>query len=104
MSSTRRPSIFAYAKFNLTALIKHVEDLRGARCSCDDSQLPKAGSHNWVIVLTFEDDDGDWIFRSPRSDCGLSEKIIAMLIESEVTSIQVSKLNGIPVVEVKSHW
>ena len=63
-----------------------------------------AGSHNWALVLTFDDHGEDWIFRSPRSDSGFSLETITMMIESEVTSIQVSKLNGIPVVEVKDYW
>ncbi|CZT52678.1 uncharacterized protein RSE6_14033 [Rhynchosporium secalis] len=103
MSPTPNPSIFRYAKFNLNALIEHAEELRSARCYCDASQEPMAGSHNWALVLTFDDKGEDWIFRSPRLDSGFSEETIAMMIESEVTSIQVSKLNCIPVVEVKSY-
>lgn len=97
-------SIFRYAKFNLNALIKHAEELRSARCSCDVSQEPMAGSHNWAIVLTFDDNGEDWIFRSPRMDSGFSKETIAMMVESEVTSIQVSKLNCVPVVEIKGYW
>jgi hypothetical protein len=63
-----------------------------------------SGSHNWALLLTFDNDDEEWVFRSPRLDSGFSKQTIAKMIESEVTSIQVSKLNGIPVVEVKSHW
>ncbi|KAH7308766.1 hypothetical protein BKA65DRAFT_353571, partial [Rhexocercosporidium sp. MPI-PUGE-AT-0058] len=55
------------------------------------SQEPMAGSHNWAIVLTFDDDEEDWIFRSPRLDSGFSEETIAIIVDSEVTSIQVSK-------------
>jgi hypothetical protein len=102
MSST--PGIFRYATFNINALVKHAAELRGARCSCDVLQEPMSGSHNWALLLTFDDDDGDWVFRSPRQDSGFSKQTIAKMIESEVTSIRVSKLNGIPVVEVKSHW
>jgi hypothetical protein len=102
MSST--PRIFRYAKFNLNALVKHAEELRSVRCSCDVLQEPMSGSHNWALLLTFDDDDEEWVFRSPRLDSGFSKQTIAKMIESEVTSIQVSKLNGIPVVEVKSHW
>ena len=98
-------SIFRYAKFNLNALIEHAEELRGERCSCDVSQEPMAGSHNWAVVLTFDDHGKDWIFRSPRSDSSFSLDIIALMVESEVASIQVTKkLNCIPVVEVKSYW
>jgi hypothetical protein len=98
------PRIFSYATFNQSALVSHAEKLRRARCSCDISQEPMSGSHNWAIVLTFDDDGGDWIFRSPRPDNGFSEQTTLKMIESEVASMQVSKLNGIPVVEVKSHW
>lgn len=58
-------------------------------------------SHNWALVLTFDDNGEEWIFRSPRSDSGFSEETIAIIIKSEVTSIRVSKLNCIPVLEVK---
>ena len=96
--------IFSHTAFNQAALIKHVEELRGARCYCDDSQTPMSGSHNWAIVLTFDDGDVDWIFRSPRPDNGISEETMVKLIESEVASIKQSRLNGIPVVDVKSYW
>ena len=42
--------------------------------------------------------------RSPRPDNGFSEHTTLKMIESEVASIKFSKLNGIPVVKVKSHW
>jgi len=102
MSPTTK--IFRYATFNLPALITHAESLRSARCSCDISQEPMSGSHNWAIVLAFDDDGGDWIFRSPRPDSGFSELTTLKMIEREVASIQVSKLNDIPVVEIKSYW
>ncbi|KAH6667124.1 hypothetical protein B0J14DRAFT_183036 [Halenospora varia] len=86
MSST--PRIFSYATFNLSALVNLAEKLRCARCFCDDSQKPMSG---------------DWIFRSPRPDNGFSEHTTLNMIESEVASIKFSKLNSIPVVEVKSH-
>lgn len=63
-----------------------------------------AGSHNWALVLTFDDNGEDWIFRSPRLDSGFSEETIAMMVESEVISIRVLKQNCIPVVEVQSYW
>jgi len=63
-----------------------------------------SGSHNWALLLTFDDDDGDWVFRSPRLDSGFSKQTITKMIKSEIASIQASKLNGIPVVEVKSYW
>ncbi|KAH9212384.1 hypothetical protein DL95DRAFT_447656 [Leptodontidium sp. 2 PMI_412] len=85
-----------YAKFNLNALIKHAEELRSARCSCDVSQEPMAGSHNWALVLTFDDNGEDWIFRSPRLDSGFSEETIAMMVESEVTSITCFKAKLYP--------
>jgi hypothetical protein len=98
------PRIFSYATFNLSALVSLAEKLRCARCFSDDSQKPMSGSHNWAIVLTFDDEGGDWIFRSPRPNSGFSEHTTIKMIESEVASIKFSKLNGIPVVVVKSHW
>ncbi len=62
-----------------------------------------SGSHNWALFLTFDDDSEDWAFRSPQLDCGFSKQTITKMIESEVISIQVPKLNGIPVAEVKIH-
>jgi hypothetical protein len=46
--------------------------------------------------------DGKGVFQD--SDNGFSEHTTLKMIESEVASIKFSKLNGIPVVKVKSHW
>ncbi|KAI1059410.1 hypothetical protein LB506_012681 [Fusarium annulatum] len=62
-----RPRIFRWAKFNLEALLMLAEKLRGRSCTCDESQVPKSGSLNWVIFITF-DDAVEWVFRSPRYD------------------------------------
>lgn len=62
----RRERIFAFAKFNLDALLSLATQLRGGRpCTADVSKRPKAGSLNWVIFITF-DDGIEWVFRSPR--------------------------------------
>ncbi|KAH8595492.1 hypothetical protein B0O99DRAFT_710020, partial [Bisporella sp. PMI_857] len=76
---------------------------RASACAmlCDDSQASMGGSHNWANVLIFDDNDVEWIFRSPRVDNGISEQTMTKLIESEVASTKYSRLNGIPVVEVK---
>ncbi|PNP85942.1 hypothetical protein FNYG_00998 [Fusarium nygamai] len=66
---TKRPRVFAYATFDLDALISFASKLRGQSCSIDTLARPRAGSTHWVIFITFED-GVEWVFRSPRS--GLS--------------------------------
>lgn len=55
MSPATRPKIYAYANFNLDALLSLAIRLRGLLCSADPSTRPKTGSLNWVVFITFDD-------------------------------------------------
>ncbi|KAF5665951.1 kinase-like domain-containing protein [Fusarium circinatum] len=80
-----RSRIFRWAKFNLEALLLLAEKLRGQSCTCDESKIPKSGSLNWVIFITF-DDGLEWVFRSPRYDTYMfSDKTASKILISEVT-------------------
>ncbi|KAF5625510.1 altered inheritance of mitochondria [Fusarium sp. NRRL 25303] len=80
---TSRPRIFRWAKFNLEALLLLAEKLRGRSCTCDESQVPKSGSLNWVIFITF-DDGVQWVFRSPRYDTHMfSDETASKILISE---------------------
>jgi hypothetical protein len=92
--------VFFYAKFNLSALLHLVGQLRDRQCSCDESKRPESGAQNWAIVLSFED-GMEWIFRSPRRCHDISLETIATLLESEVATMKYVELNSsIPVPEV----
>ncbi|CZR40270.1 uncharacterized protein FPRO_05170 [Fusarium proliferatum ET1] len=86
-----RPRIFRWAKFNLEALLMLAEKLRGRSCTCDESQVPKSGSLNWVIFITF-DDAVEWVFRSPRYDILMfSDETASKILISEASRMQLSR-------------
>ena len=88
MSGPSRPNIFQYAKFNFEALLSLAKKLRGLPCICDESQLPKSGSMNWVIFLTF-DDGVQCVFRSPRFDTSMfSDETASRILISEASTLE----------------
>lgn len=104
MSPATRPKIFAYAKFNLDALLSLATRLRGRPCSADPSTRPKTGSLNWVIFITF-DDGLEWAFRSPRNGPSaiLTEESASKLLVSEASTLNYLRANSsVPVPEVYS--
>lgn len=99
----QRANIFAYAVFDVKALITIARDIRQKLCSCDESQCPKSGSLNWVIFLVFED-GVEWVFRSPRKSYGLQEDIASEALASEVATLKyLEKAGSIPVSRVLSY-
>ncbi|KAF5704370.1 RNase H domain-containing protein [Fusarium mundagurra] len=103
-TKAKRPKVFAYADFDLDALLSLASKLRGQLCTVDTSARPKAGSTHWAIFITFED-GVEWVFRSPRS--GLSaiiteESASKLLISEAVTLKYLRTLGSIPVPEVFS--
>lgn len=104
MSPATHPKIFAYAKFNLDALLSLATRLRGRSCSADPSIRPKTGSLNWVIFITF-DDGIEWAFRSPRNGPSaiLTEESASKLLASEASTLKYLRANSsVPVPEVYS--
>ncbi|KAF4948919.1 hypothetical protein FGADI_9203 [Fusarium gaditjirri] len=105
MSTTaKRPKVFAYAKFNLDALISLATSLRGQSCTVDTSARPKAGSTHWVIFIAFED-GVEWVFRSPRSGPSaiITEESASKLLISEASTLKYLRtLGSIPAPEVFS--
>ncbi|EXM03479.1 kinase-like domain-containing protein [Fusarium oxysporum II5] len=103
-TTTMRPRVFAYAKFNLDALISLATNLRGQSCTVDTSTRPKAGSTHWVIFITFEDGI-EWVFRSPHggSSAIITEESASKLLISEAATLKYLRtLGSIPVPEVFS--
>ncbi|KAF5720570.1 RNase H domain-containing protein [Fusarium globosum] len=103
-TSTKRPKVFAFTKFDLDALISLATRLRGRSCTVDTSIRPLAGSTHCAIFIAFED-GVEWVFRSPRS--GLSaiiaeESASKLLISEAVTLKYLRALGSIPVPEVFS--
>ncbi|KAF5234209.1 hypothetical protein FANTH_12246 [Fusarium anthophilum] len=83
-----RPRIFRWAKFNLEALLLLAEKLRGQSCTCDESKIPKSGSLNWVIFITF-DDGLEWVFWSPRYDTHIfSDETASKILISEASTLK----------------
>lgn len=98
----KRATIFQYADFDIDALCQLASNLRGGQnCSCDPCQIPKSGSFNWAVRLSFTD-GVEWLLRSPRQDYGyLSEDISGLLLASEAATLRYIKANStIPVPEV----
>ncbi|KAJ4039430.1 hypothetical protein NW756_009451 [Fusarium oxysporum] len=96
--------VFAYAKFNIDALISLATNLRGQSCTVNTSTRPKAGSTHWVIFITFEDGI-EWVFRSPRSGSSaiITEESASKLLISEAATLKYLRtLGSIPVPEVFS--
>ncbi|KAF5678050.1 altered inheritance of mitochondria [Fusarium denticulatum] len=99
-----RPRIFRWARFNLEALLLLAEELRGRSCTCDESKVPKSGSLNWVIFITF-DDGLEWVFRSPRYDTHMfSDETASKILESEASTLKYLESHcQIPVPKVYSY-
>ncbi|EXL65931.1 hypothetical protein FOPG_17868 [Fusarium oxysporum f. sp. conglutinans race 2 54008] len=100
-----KDKIYYFAKFNLPALLSLSEQRRGQPCSCDVSQMPKSGSLNWVIFLSFEDGT-EWVFRSPKSglDCFYSDETASKILISEASTLLYLKAHtSIPVPEVYAY-
>ncbi|KAF4978223.1 hypothetical protein FZEAL_5328 [Fusarium zealandicum] len=100
-----KDKVYNYADFNLEALLRLSEQHRGRPCTCDISQMPKSGSLNWVIFISF-DDGIEWVFRSPRS--GLhsfySDETASKIVVSEASTLMYLKAyTSVPVPEVYSY-
>ncbi|ENH69519.1 hypothetical protein FOC1_g10011875 [Fusarium oxysporum f. sp. cubense race 1] len=103
-TTTMRRRVFAYAKFNIDALISLATNLLGQSCTVNTSTRPKAGSTHWVIFITFEDGI-EWVFRSPRSGSSaiITEESASKLLISEAATLKYLRtLGSIPVPEVFS--
>ncbi|KAF5649501.1 RNase H domain protein [Fusarium tjaetaba] len=103
-TKARRPKVFAYATFDLDALISLASKLRGQSCTVDTSTRPKAGSTHWVIFITFED-GVEWVFRSPRRGLSaiITEESASKLLTSEAVTLKYLRtLGSMPVPEVFS--
>ncbi|KAF7552499.1 hypothetical protein G7046_g7388 [Stylonectria norvegica] len=98
------PKIFAYARFDLDALLSLATRLRGRPCTADEVVRPKTGSLNWVIFITF-DDAIEWAFRSPRIGHGMgltNESASKMLVSEASTMKYLGNRSTVPVPEVYS--
>ncbi|KAL2107247.1 hypothetical protein VUR80DRAFT_5511 [Thermomyces stellatus] len=96
----RKRNIFFHADFNLTQLLRLAERLRRQPCTCDDSQIPKAGALNWAIFLEF-DDGVEWVFRAPCSSYATSQRVAGRLLASEAATLKYGREHtSIPVPEV----
>ncbi|KAG2017080.1 hypothetical protein GB937_005677 [Aspergillus fischeri] len=82
----QKARIYAYAKFDIAALLLVARNIRMKACSCDELQCPKSGSLNWVIFLTFED-RVEWVFRSPRKAYRLQKNFASQVLASEVATL-----------------
>ena len=102
----KRDRIYFYAKFNLEALLSLSEQLRGQPCTCDASEMPKSGSLNWVVFITFRD-GVEWDFRSPKDEFHsfhLSDETCSKMGVSEASTLMYLKAHtSIPVPEVYSY-
>ena len=100
MTTMRRCEIFFYAEFNLQALLKLAERLRGRPCTCNEFQRPKAGAFNFVIFLMF-DDGVEWIFRAPSARYAAPQGDPGRILASEAATLKYIRENSdIPVTEV----
>ncbi|KAB8278747.1 RNase H domain-containing protein [Aspergillus minisclerotigenes] len=105
MRSNRRHDIFTYAEFDIQGLCRLASSLRqGSTCQCDVNQVPKSGSFNWAIYITF-DDGIEWVLRSPHTGYGsISKEISSKLLESEAATLNYVRRNSdIPVPHVYSY-
>lgn len=104
MPVPKQSNIFRHAKFNLEALLSLAKKHRDQPCTCDESQVPKAGSMNWVIFITFED-GVQWVFRSPRYDTFMySDGTASKMLISEASTLKYLEANcSIPVPRVYSY-
>lgn len=94
---------YYFADFNLEVLLSLSQQRRGRPCTCDVSQMPKCGSLNWVIFITF-DDGVEWVFRSPIRHDFYSDETISKIIASEASTLMYLKSHtSVPVPEVFSY-
>ena len=99
----QRANLFAHSTFNVAALLQIARDSRGIQCSCDETQTPKSGSLNWVILIVFED-GVEWVFRYPRRTYG-QKQVASDVLASEVATLKLlRKTSDIPVPQVFSYW
>ncbi|KAF5251266.1 hypothetical protein FANTH_3558 [Fusarium anthophilum] len=105
MSTTaKRPKVFAYANFDLDALISLAARLRRRSCTVDTSARPRAGSTHWALFIAFED-GVEWAFRSPRRGLSaiIAEESASKLLISKASTLKYLRgLGSIPVPEVFS--
>lgn len=97
--------IYAFADFNLEELLSLSRQHRGQPCTCDVSQMPKSGSLNWAIFISF-DDGTEWVFRSPQMglDAFYSDETVSKILMSEAATLMYLKSHtSIPVPEVYSY-
>lgn len=100
-----RDRIFYFAHFNLEALLSLSERLRGRKCTCDVTKMPKCGSLNWVVFVTF-DDGIEWVFRCPMASRNhfYSDETSSKIVSSEASTLMYLKAHtSIPVPEVYSY-
>ncbi|KAF5017868.1 hypothetical protein F66182_10163 [Fusarium sp. NRRL 66182] len=100
-----KDKIYYYAKFNLSALLSLSEQRRGQPCTCDASQMPKSGSLNWVIFVSFEDGI-EWVCRSPKRGINsfYSDETASKIVISEASTLLYLKAHtSIPVPEVYAY-
>lgn len=100
-----KQKIYYFADFNLEALLSLSAQLRGRQCTCDEAMMPKCGSLNWVIFITF-DDGIEWVFRSPMASFNhfYSDETASKIVESEASTLMYLKAHtSIPVPEVHSY-
>ncbi|UKZ65831.1 uncharacterized protein TrAtP1_007021 [Trichoderma atroviride] len=97
--------IFYFADFNLEALLSLSEQLRGRKCTCNVTKMPKCSSLNWVIFVTF-DDGVEWVFRCPMAGRNnvYSDETSSKIVNSEASTLMYLKAHtSIPVPEVYSY-
>lgn len=100
-----KDKIYYYADFNLEALLSLSEQHRGLPCTCEVSQMPKSGSLNWAIFVSF-DDGIEWVFRSPKMgfDTFYSDETVSKVVMSEASTLMYLKTyTSIPVPEIYSY-
>lgn len=99
-SAMRGSDVFFYAEFDLAALLKLVERLRGRPCSCNQFQRPCAGAFNFVVFLEF-DDGVEWVFRAPSARYAAPQGDPGRILASEAATIKYIRENSdVPVTEV----
>lgn len=92
--------MFCYARFDLRKLIQLAERIRGRPCTYDNSQIPKRGASNFVVLIEF-DDGVEWVFRAPCFDLISSQSSINRLLASEAATLKyIKEHSSIPVPEV----
>lgn len=87
-----KDKIYYFADFNLNALLSLSEKLRGQPCTCEEDEMPKCGSLNWVIFVTF-DHGIEWVFRSPMAHRNhfYSDETASKIVESEAATLMYLK-------------